>query len=324
MGNSIIELEDYWNHNKLTDNHPFIRAAAAHCLNKGQDKLYLYGGFDREFKLTNDLFVINTDDLSIKKQISLNIEKRLNPQMYYHNNSIFIAGGSSFDYSKPVKLFNEIIIVELSGYKIRKIEIENIGLRFASFFDYENCNLYYVGGLDKDNNKVNIETSSVEKVRFEENIYFPRCGSTALSYQKKAILFSGFRNENNAPKCYSDYYTYNLEEKTMKHNECNEFVGRTFSKAVLIEKYNAILFVFGTYNGMETSRSIIMYDYQKDIFDDLHIQEIPVAITEGIIFYLERKKKLYIAGGLTHDISGQKIYDILWELNIDKIMEKRI
>jgi hypothetical protein len=322
MKNYTIEIEDYWNYNKLPDNHPFIRAASAHCLNKEQDKLYIYGGVDHEFKLTNNLFVINTDDFSIKEQISLNIEKRLNPQMYYHNNSIFIIGGLSFDYSKPV---NEIIIVELSDYKIRKIEIENIGIRFTSFFDYENCNLYYTGGFDADNTlyKINIKTSEVEKIQFEEKTYFSRCGSTALSYQRNAILFSGFKNENNIPKCYSDYYIYNLEEKTIIHKECNEFVGRTFSKAILLKKYDTVLFVFGTYNGMETSRSIIMYDYRNDIFDDLHIQEIPTAITEGIIFYLEKKKKMYIAGGLSHNISGQKIWDIVWELDINEIMEKR-
>jgi len=70
---------------------------------------------------------------------------------------------------------------------------------------------------------------------------------------------------------------------------------------------------------METSRSIILYDYNKDIFDDLHIQEIPMSITEGIIFYIEKKKKLYIIGGYSHDISGEKVSNILWELEIDKI-----
>ena len=70
---------------------------------------------------------------------------------------------------------------------------------------------------------------------------------------------------------------------------------------------------------MECSRSIIIYDYEKDLFNDLHIQEIPVAITEGIVFYIEENNKLYIAGG----ISENTVQDIIWELDIDEIMKKK-
>jgi hypothetical protein len=322
MKNYTITLEDYWNYNKLSGSHPFIRAAPAHCLNTEQDKLYLFGGFNSEFKASSELFVINTNDLCIETQISLNIEERINSEMYYWNNSIIIIGGASFDYSKPIKLFKEIVIIELPDYRIKRIELEDAGLRFAGFFDYKKGCLYYTGGLDKDGTifKVNIMTEKIEKIKFDEKIYFSRCGATAKSYGEKAILFSGFRNVNNIPKCYSDYYIYNFGGETIRWKECNEFVGRTFSKAVLIEKYNAILFVFGTYNGMEGSRSIILYDYKKDIFDDLHIQDIPVAITEGIVFYLEKRNKIYIAGGVSED----KVQDIIWELDIEKIMEMRI
>jgi hypothetical protein len=159
MKEYTIILEDYWNYNKLPENHPFIKAGVSNCLNTKQDKLYLYSGINREFKLSNELFVINTDDFSIENQIYLNIECRANPEMYYWNNSIVIIGGNSYDYSKPMKLFKEIIIIELSDYKIKKIELENIGLRFTGFFDYKNGDLYYTGGLNEDNTiyKVNIK-----------------------------------------------------------------------------------------------------------------------------------------------------------------------
>jgi hypothetical protein len=325
MKDYTIILEDYWHYNKLPNNHPLIKAASAHCLNTEQTKLYLFGGFNKEFKLSEELFVINTNDFSVENQINLNIEKRMNPEMYYWNNCIIIIGGSSFDYSKPMKLYDEIIIIELPGYKIKNIELENIGLRFTGFFDYKNGDLYYTGGLNTDNTiyKINILTEKVEKIKFDEGIYFSRCGTSSKSYGKKAILFSGFRNYNNIPKCHSDYYIYDFKEKTINLKECNEFVGRTFSKTVLMEKYNTILFVFGTSNGIESSRSIIIYDYDKDIFDDLHIQEIPVTIVEGIVFYIEKKNKLYIAGGISHDKDREIVHEIIWELNIGKIMEER-
>ena len=325
MKDYTIILENYWNYKKLPDNHPFIKVAASHCLNSEQNKMYLFGGFNKIFKLSNELFVINTNDFSIENKISLTIEKRINSEMYYWNNNIIIIGGSSFDYSKPMELYNEIIIIELFDYKIRKIKLENIGLRFTGFFDYNRGDLYYTGGLDTDNTiyKINISTEEIEKIKFDEKAYFSRCGSISMSYGRKAILFSGFRNYNNIPKCHSDYYIYDFEEKKINWKECNEFVGRTCSKAVLLEKYNSILFVFGTYNGMECSRSIIIYNYNTDTFDDLHIQDIPVAITEGIIFYIEKTKKLYIAGGITHNKNQEIVQEIIWELDIGKIMEDR-
>lgn len=320
-----IILEDYWTYNILPNNHPFVKTGSSHCLNTEQDKLYLFGGSDKEFKLSKELFIINTNDFSIENQVDLNIKNRICPEMYYWNNYIVIIGGSSSDYSKPMELYGEIIIVELPKYNIRKIKLENIGLRFTSFFDYKDGNLYYTGGLDADSiiYKINIETGKIEKIKFDEKTYFSRCGTSSISYGKKAILFSGFRNYNNIPKCHSDYYIYDFEKKTINWKECNEFVGRTFSKTVLMEKYNAILFVFGTYNGMEGSRSIILYDYDKDIFDDLHIQEIPLAITEGIVFFIEKKNKLYVAGGMSHDKDKEVVHDIIWELDIGEIMEQR-
>jgi hypothetical protein len=320
-----IVLEDYWNYKILPENHPFIKAGASNCLNTNQDKLYLYSGINKEFKLLNELFVINTVDFSVDNKIDLNIQCRVNPEMYYWDNSIIIIGGSSYDYSKPMKLFNEIIIIELPDYKMRKIELEKIGLRFTGFLDYENGDLYYTGGLDDDNTiyKINIKTETIEKINFNENTYFSRCGTSSKSFGRKAILFSGFKNYNDIPKCHSDYYIYDFDKKTINWKECNEFIGRTFSKTVLLEKYYSILFVFGSYNGMETSRSIITYDYKKDLFDDLHIQEIPEPVTEGIVFYLESSNKLYIAGGMSHDLDKQKIHEIIWELDIGRIMEKR-
>jgi hypothetical protein len=109
MKDYTIVLENYWNYDKIPNNHPFIKAASSHCLNTEQDKLYLFGGFDKEFKVSNELFVINTDDFSIESQIGLNIEKRINPEMYYWNNYTVIIGGSSFDYSKPMELFNRLV-----------------------------------------------------------------------------------------------------------------------------------------------------------------------------------------------------------------------
>jgi len=321
MKDFTIILEDYWNYNKLNNNHPFIKAGASCCLNNDQDKLYLFGGLNKELQLSKELFVINTNDFSIENQIHLNIEKRINSEMYFWNNNLIILG----DYSKSVELYKEIIVIDLFDYKIKKIKLENIGLRFTGFFDYKYGDLYYTGGLNIDNKiyKINIVTEEIEKIEFDEKAYFSRCGASSKSYGRKAILFSGFRNYNNIPKCHSDYYIYDFDKKTINWKECNEFVGRTFSKAILIEKYNSILFVFGTYNGMETSRSIIIYDYNKDIFDDLHIQDLPVAITEGIVFYIEKKNKLYIAGGISHDKKQKMVQDIVWELDIEKIMENK-
>ena len=323
MKDYTIKLENYWSYDTLPNNHPLIKVAASYCLNTEQDKLYLFGGFNKEFKLSEELFIINTKDLSIESRIGLHIEKRISPEMYFWNNCIVIIGGSSFDNSKPMELYREIIIVEIPSYNIRKIELESIGLKFTGFFDYKNGCLYYTGGLNKDNTiyKISIVTGKTEKIIFNKKTYFSRCGTSSKSYGRKAILFSGFRNYNDIPKCHSDYYIFDFDTKDINWKECNEFVGRTFSKTVLLEKYNSILFVFGTYNGMECSRSIITYDYYKDLFGDLHIQEIPVAITEGIVFYLESKDKLYIAGGITHDKDHEKVQDIIWELDIGMIMD---
>jgi len=67
---------------------------------------------------------------------------------------------------------------------------------------------------------------------------------------------------------------------------------------------------------MDCSRSIIKYDYNKDIFEILRIQDIPAAITEGIVFYIEKKNKLYIAGGM----SEGKVQDIIWELDLNQVI----
>jgi len=318
MKDFTIKLENYWNYSKLPNNHPFIKTASSHCLNTEQSKLYLYGGFNKENKTSNELFVINTNDFSIESKIELNIENRISHEMYYWNNQIIIIGGASFDSSKPAKLYKEIIIIELPEYKIRKIELENIGLRFTGFFDYEKGDLYYTGGLNTDNtiHKINIKTEKAEKIEFDEKTYFSGCGSSSSCFDRKAIIFSGFRNYNNIPKCLSDYYIFGFDNKSIEWKECNEFVGRTFSKAVLLEKYNSILFVFGTYNGMDCSRSIIKYDYKKDVFKVLRIQDIPAAITEGIVFYIEQKNKLYIAGGM----SEGKTSDLIWELDLNQVM----
>ena len=325
MKDYTITLENYWNYNKLQNDHPLIKSGASHCLNTEQEKLYIFGGINKEFKLSKELFVINTNDFSIENQIDLNIEERINPEMYFWNDNIIIIGGSSFNNSKQMKLFREVIVIKLHDYGLKRIKLENIGLRFTSFFDYKNGDLYYTGGLDTDNTiyKINIANEKIEKIKFNQETYFSRCGASSKSYGEKAILFSGFKHYNNVPKCHSDYYIFDFDKKTMNWKECNEFVGRTYSKTILIEKYNAILFVFGTYNGMEGSRSIIIYDYKNDIFDDLRVQEFPVSVSEGIVFYIENKKKMYVAGGVSRDKDKSIIQEIIWELDIEKIMENR-
>jgi len=319
-----IKLEDYWNYSRLGNNHPLIKVGASHCLNKENNKMYLFGGYNKEFEASNELYEINTNDFSVTNQINLEIEKRTNSEMYYWKNNIIIIGGISFDNLKPAEYYKEIIVIDSVNYNIKKIKLDNIGFRFTSFFDYKNGDLYYTGGLNEENiiYKVNIIKESIEKIVFDDKTYFSRCGASSISYGDKGIIFSGFKNYN-VPKCHSDYYIYNFENKTIDWRECNEFVGRTFSKTVLLEKYNSILFVFGTYNGMESSRSIIKYNYNDGLFDDMHIQEIPVSITEGIVFYKENTNKLYITGGLSHDKDHTIVHDIIWELDLNKFHYQR-
>jgi hypothetical protein len=127
MNNITIDLENYWNFNKLSENHPLIKAAASCCLNNDQSKLYLFGGFDRNNKVSNELFVINTHGFSLENCINLEIEGRINHEMYFWNNCIIIIGGASFDFSKPLHLFEEIIFIQLPKYTIKTIPIKNIG-----------------------------------------------------------------------------------------------------------------------------------------------------------------------------------------------------
>ncbi len=310
-----MELDDCWNFTTLTNNHPLVTAASSYCLNNDQSTLFLFGGFNEEHTVTNTLSIINTCDFSIEQSIPLPIEGRLNAEMYFWNNSIILVGGVSFDHTKPMKLFTEILIIELPDYSIRKIELKQMGLRFNSFFDYTQGDLYYAGGLNTDNTiyKVSIPSKKIDEIK--EDIYFSRCGSASISFGEGAILFSGFRREGNNPICYSDYYVYSFRDGKITHNQCNEFAGRTFSKPVLLKKYNKILFLLGTYNGMEASHSGVYYDYENDRFDGLLMQEIPVGLTEAVVFYLENKNTVYIAGGITNE----KVQNILWELDVGKI-----
>jgi hypothetical protein len=197
---------------------------------------------------------------------------------------------------------------------------QNIGLRFTSFFDYKNGDIYYTGGMNMDNAIYKLNILSGEIIEINHKHYFSRAGSTSMSYEEKAIIFSGFTKNNNIPVCYSDYYIFSLRDNnTIIQRRCNEFVGRTFSKSILLKKYHKILFMLGTYNGMEQSRSIIYYDYAKDYFMDLGIQDIPLSIVEGIIFYIEKENKIYISGGVPGGKSMGTVYDNIWELDIGKI-----
>lgn len=310
-----FQLAEYWDYKRLPEGHPLIKTAAGYCLNHDESKLFVFGGFDKKNNLSNILITIDTNDFHEEAQTPIDIEGRINNRMYYWNNKIIFIGGTSYDYSKPMKLFNEIVILELPEYRVETIDLKEIGLQFTSFFDYENGNLYYAGGLDFNNiiYKVNIKSKEIEEIRKE--LFVSRCGATSISFEDKAILFSGFRKEGNNPICYSDYYIFGMNDGKIKYKQCNEFVGRTFSKAVLLEKYHKILFLLGTYNGMEASHSGIYYNYKKDVFDGIYMQEIPIGVTEPIIFHLKNSNKVYIVGGISND----EVQEIMWELDLSKV-----
>jgi hypothetical protein len=324
-----VELAEYWQYKPIPKKHPLRKAATGHCLNSDKSKLFLFGGFDANFRCSDNLYVIKTSDFSTEDIVTTSISPRINHEMYFWNDSIIIAGGASFGHSSPILIYSEIVIITLPSYRIRNIQVPKMGLRFNSFFDYARGVLYYSGGLDTDNVIYKTDILSGETQELTDPSYFSRSGATSQNFENSAIVFSGFTRQfppgtepvlkgelsSGIPVCHSDYYLITLGNDGITHKACNEFVGRTFSKAVIISKYNKIFFVFGTYNGMETSRSIVFYDYKKDYFNDLFIQEFPWPITEALVFYLDDKNKLYIAGG----VSNSKVQNLLWELDLEKI-----
>ena len=311
-----IELEEYWDYQKLPGNHPFVKTASSHCFNNGQGRMYLFGGFGPDFTVSNKLYEIDPENSGVYNTIDPGIEGRTNHDMYFWKDTIIIAGGISYDYPNPLRVFQEIILISLPGYEVRTIRLDFIGMRFTSFFDYSAGCLYYTGGFETDNAvyKVDIASGKIQRIDIDGS-YFSRGGAASLSFGDKAILFSGFRKENGIPHCYSDYYIYSFADGTMEHSLCSEFAGRTFSKPLLLRKYHKILFMLGTYNGMEQSHSGVCYDYEKNMFDGLCMQDIPVSAAEPVVYYLERTDRIYISGGITNNT----VQDILWKLDTGAI-----
>lgn len=314
-----FELEEYWDYELLDENSPLLRGSAASCIDQKNSMLFVFGGITNKFTPTSELVVFDISTSKICKNILLPVTPRINHEMYFYDNKLYIVGGLSYTQFGSTKVFDEILIYDLENDEIEKIDAPNMKFRSSSVLSIEDKKIYYYGGLNCDPQLLNVfdvTTKICDTFILDENIVF-KTGSTSICINTdKVLCFSGF-TQNNYPICHSEYVLMDLKNMKFISKKCNEFVGRTFSKAVYIEKYKKVFFMLGTYNGMEVCRSIIYYDIEKDEFNDLYVQGLPFDLNESVVFYCSSKNRIFIYGGF----SMNKIQPYKWSLDLN-VLEK--
>ncbi len=260
-----IELADYWDYELYDASHPFVRAAAASCIDRSNSTLYIFGGLHDNFIPTNELIEIDLKTLTVSNTSFLNIAPRINHEMFLIDNKLYIIGGLSWTDRGSTKKYNEIIIYDLTSKTLEKVNTPNLNARFSCYNDEVHKSINYYGGLGSnpsDLNSFSIENKNCIVRKADPRITF-KTGSTTIDLpNSQALIFSGFTSDQ-IPICHSDYILVNKHDNHLINKKCNEFVGRTFSKAVYIDRYKKAFFLLGSYNGMEICRSIIYYDIIK-------------------------------------------------------------
>jgi hypothetical protein len=318
-----VALEDYLDYRALGDGSPLARAAASCCLDEEGGVLWVFGGFAGDFVASNELVAVDAVTLEVREIARLDVPARINQEMYFWNGLVILIGGSSFDFSSSMQLSREAIVYDTGTKSAKRFAAKGLCLRCASFFDADVGALYYTGGVHFSKSsmyRLDISTGENDEIALDPP-FIPKTGSTSIWLPtKKAIVFSGFTKDGDIPTCHSDYSLIDPAGRSATTRRCNEFVGRTFSKAVLVERYKKALFLQGTWNGMEAARSVVYYDYERDRFDDLYLQPLPVDIIEGMAFYLRKENMVRVVGGM----SGNAVQNTVWDLHLSRVEQAKL
>jgi len=300
-----IRLPDYYSRIELNEKccfKPVVGASA--CIDKENNIAYIFGGSD--FKKYNPLnlfkFDLNTEKFEIIDQ--LDIKPRINHNIFYSKrNKIYIVGGLNPDFKNRDDFFrNEIIEYDLSEKNMKNLISDDELLkrgRPSVSFDEKNENIYIYGGFDKSDFLIfDLKSNELKEITPEGVEVDKRTIMVSeMLPNGKLFIFSGFTNTKDCPICYNDYYIYDPDDNHLIKKSCNEIIGRSCAKSFVFEEMNKVVFFGGTMNGMEPSAAFYFYDYEKDYFNGLQIQCLPLGIIEPASLFSKKTKKLYIISG---------------------------
>lgn len=322
-----IDLPDYWSSFKLKNFIPCGSSSSA--IDQKNNCAYIFGGTNWKDSSLNYLYKFNLDNENIEIIDELKISSRFNHRIFYTiNNKIVIIGGiknhDKQNYSN-LEYCNDIIIYDLIKQEIKIINIKNDLLKrgqfTASYYEKENS-IYIFGGFNRsDLLKFNLNDNSLNEINPLKNILNKRAGMISeVLPNDNLFIFSGFGGYNGKPICYNDYYLYNIIDNTISKKDCNEVVGRTFAKSFHYKKMKKIIIFGGTLNGMESSGSFYFYDYEKDFFNVIHINPLPLDLVEPTLIFSEKNDLLYILGGLIpKNRTDYNVNEIIYRLNFNEV-----
>jgi hypothetical protein len=312
-----VELENYWSMIDIT-NTPFIPVGGlAACIDQEKDIIYLFGGMGESSEKINGLYKFDLSNNEITKLFNVDINERINHKMYFiGNNKICIVGGYDYKQEAQPKTI-EIILVDITN---SKFDLFDTGIdfraQFGSAYDKHSGSVYLYNGFGKNDFWcIHLLGKQVHKI--EINQAESRAGMVCEYLQEnKFFIFSGFSKNNEKAKCHNDIIFINTKTNEITKHDLNEPFGRTFSKSVIIEELNKILFYGGSVNGMESSGSLYFYDYKTDLFNVAYIQPLPGERVESAMIYSKNKKKVYIIGGLQPQGRSYKAYGNMMVLDL--------
>jgi N-acetylneuraminic acid mutarotase len=319
-----LELKDYWSIKTLNDNYDYLpNNGATSAVDLKNNIAYIFGGFNAEHFMSLKLikFDLNTEEFEIYDE--LDVELRINHEMHFYNNKIYIIGGLKYLYHNNFEMLKEIIIYDIINKNYEIIEFNSIEVkaRYTSFLDSTNESIYLYTGTSENNfYKFCLKTKLFEKITPKGKSFNERSGMISQFLPNgKALIFSGFgKDHNNIMSCFNNYYLYDTNQNINEFNYCNEVVGRTFSKSFIIDEYKKVVIYGGSINGMEDSGFLYMFDYEKNKFEPIYVQTLPVNMSNKVVVFSGKSKKMYYFFGT---VNNKETYEI-FILDFNKIPKK--